>query len=151
MAAIFEELKTRIRPILDANQLLEQKVRIGARALSTEEAIGNPEANDFPLQKGRERLMQAEFNGALGQAYTDRFGDYEGTMSEILDMPLANNFRRAIFVAAVNAALRYLGKVDGTIHCRDTGPALCGKQLAPFIKERYGQPKVALIGFQPRM
>ncbi|HMA84230.1 MAG TPA: DUF364 domain-containing protein [Desulfosalsimonadaceae bacterium] len=151
MAAIFEELKTRIRPILDANQLLEQKVRIRARALSTEEAIGNPEANDFPLQKGRERLMQAEFNGALGQAYTDRFGDYEGTMSEILDMPLANNFRRAIFVAAVNAALRYLGKVDGTIHCRDTGPALCGKQLAPFIKERYGQPKVALIGFQPRM
>jgi len=151
MAAIFGELKTRIRPILDANQLLEQKVRIRARALSTEEAIGNPEANDFPLQKGRERLMQAEFNGALGQAYTDRFGDYEGTMSEILDMPLINNFRRAIFVAAVNAALRYLGKVDATIHCRDTGPALCGKQLAPFIKERYGQPKVALIGFQPRM
>jgi len=151
MAAIFGELKTRIRPILDANQLLEQKVRIRARALSTEEAIGNPEANDFPLQKGRERLMQAEFNGALGQAYTDRFGDYEGTMSEILDMPLINNFRRAIFVAAVNSALRYLGKVDATIHCRDTGPALCGKQLAPFIKERYGQPKVALIGFQPRM
>src|SRR6056297_4356593 len=103
MSAIFDELKRRVRPLLANNQLLEQKVRIKARPLSTEEAIGNPEANDFPLQKGRERLMQAEFNGALGQAYTDRFGDYEGTMSAILDMPLANNFRRATFVAADNA------------------------------------------------
>lgn len=151
MSGIFDELKKRVRPLLEAHQLLERKIRIKARPLSTEEAIGNPEANDFPLQKGKERLMQAEFEGALGQAYTDRFGDYEGTMGEILDMPLSNNFRRAIFVAAINAALRYLGKIDGTVHCRDEGPAQCGKQLPAFIQARYGTPKVALIGFQPRM
>ncbi|MBS3757293.1 MAG: hypothetical protein KGY61_01370 [Desulfobacterales bacterium] len=151
MSAIFDELKRRVRPLLANNQLLEQKVRIKARPLSTEEAIGNPEANDFPLQKGKERLMQAEFQGALGQAYTDQFGDYEGTMGEILAMPLSNNFRRAIFVAAINAALRYLGKIERTIHCRDEGPAMCGRQLPAFIQERYGKPRVALIGFQPRM
>ena len=151
MPGIFAELKIQILPILKKNALLDQKIRITARALSTDEAIGNPEANDFPLQKGKERLMQAEFKGALGQAYTDQFGDYEGTMKEIFDMPLSSNFRRAIFVAAINAVLRHLGKIGGTIHCRDEGPALCGKQLPAFIKKHYGTPKVALIGFQPRM
>jgi len=42
-----------------------------AAALSPEEAIGNPEDRDYPLIVGKERLMQAEFRGALGQAFTD--------------------------------------------------------------------------------
>jgi hypothetical protein len=95
--------------------------------------------------------MQANIGGALGQAFTDRFGDYRGKLEEILETPLTNNFRRAIFVASINAALRRLGLITGTVHCRDQGPAQCAKALADHIQNLYGKVKISIIGFQPRM
>ena len=151
MPDIYEDLKTKAADILGRHDLLGETVKVKARVLSTEEAIGNPETEDFPLQKGKERLMQADIGGGLGQAFTDRFGDYEGTLESILATPLTNNFRRAIFVAAINAALRRLGLVQGTIHCRDQGPDRCARALADDIQNRYGNIKITIIGFQPRM
>jgi len=131
--------------------LLDEHITVAARTLTTEEAIGNPEDNDFPLQKGNERLIQAEFRGACGQAFTDRFGDFEGRLKEIFSMPLENNFRRAIFVASLNAVMRSLGLVKDTIHCRDEEPKTCADALVSHIKKRYGSVKITQAGFQPRM
>ena len=78
MTLLYSELKSKAHRTLEAHRLLNERVRVKARALSPEEAIGNPETDDFPIQKGKERLMQADIRGALGQAFTDRFGDYEG-------------------------------------------------------------------------
>ena len=111
-------------------------VRIQARGLSTQEAIGNPEADDFPLQKGKERLMQAGFCNALGQAFTDRYGDFEGDLDEILGMSLNNNYRRALFVASLNAVLRHLKQVEKTVHCRDEEPARRATELSRYLKNR---------------
>jgi hypothetical protein len=77
MNDIYNEMRERTRELLGGQDILGERVRIWARTLSTEEAIGNPEADDFPLQKGKERIMQAEFGNALGQAFTDRYGDFE--------------------------------------------------------------------------
>jgi uncharacterized protein (DUF4213/DUF364 family) len=126
-------------------------VRIRARALSTEEAIGNPETDDFPLQKGKEKLMQAEFDHSLGQAFTDRYGNFEGSLEEILNMPLENNYRRGILVATVNALLRHMNRIERTVHCRDQGPVQCAQKLREYIQTHYGQIKILQIGFQPRM
>ena len=151
MTRLYDELKRRTREILEDKDLFSQKVLIKARALSTEEAIGNPEADDFPLQKGKERLMQAEFAGSFGQAFTDRYGDFEGTLEEIMEMSLDNNYRRGIFVASLNALLRHMNRVEKTVHCRDQGPAQCAEELKQYIQTRYGQVKILQIGFQPRM
>jgi hypothetical protein len=151
MTNIYHEISDKASALFDRHGLLGETVQVKARALSTEEAIGNPEADDFPLQQGKERLMQADIGGALGQAFTDRFGDFEGTLGAILDTPLTNNFRRAIFVASINAALRYLGLIGGTVHCRDQGPGQCARALADHIQDRYGNVKITIIGFQPRM
>jgi len=151
MMPIYDEIKQKARPLLEARGLMDKKVRVEARALSTEEAIGNPEGDDFPLQKGKERLMQARLEGALGQAFTDRYGDFEGTLEEIFTMPLGNNFRRAVFVATLNAALRLAGRADRTIHCRDQGPGLCATQLVRHLRERYGEVRIGQVGFQPAM
>jgi Putative heavy-metal chelation len=151
MRTIFDELKQKATTVLADQGLLDEKVCVRARALTTEEAIGNPEADDFPIQKGKERLMQADFRGARGQAFTDRFGDYEGTLEAILAMPLTNNYRRAIWVAALNAALRNLNRIEGTVHCRDQGPKQCADALADHIQSGYGVVKIAQIGLQPRM
>lgn len=151
MADLYEELKQQALKLLEGKNLLAERVGIRARALSIEEAIGNPEADDFPLQKGKERLMQAQFFNAMGQAFTDQYGDFEGTLEEVLQMPLENNFRRAIFVATLNAVLRHLKQVEKTIHCRDQEPAQCADELARYLKKQYGKVKIAQVGFQPRM
>jgi|GEM_PF-33271 len=148
---LYKEIKRRMRDLLIGNDLLDQKVRIHARALTSEEAIGNPEADDFPLQKGRERLMQADFQGTFGQAYTDQYGDFEGPLKEILEIDLKNNYRQAIFIATLNAVLRHMGLIEKTVHCKDQGPSECADALKDYIKDHYGAKKVLQIGFQPRM
>ncbi len=97
--------------------------------MSAEGAIVNPERGDFPLLKGKERLMQAEFNGSLGQAFTDMYGNFEGAPQNARDMKLKNNFRRAIFIATLNAVMRPLGLIYGTIHCKNNGPEECSEEL----------------------
>ncbi len=151
MTNLYEELKKRTSQFWQQQNLLEERINIRARPLDMKEAIGNPDAHDFPLQKGNEKLMQAKFGNALGQAFTDRYGNFEGSLEEILQMDLKNNYRRAIFVASLNATLRHLNFIDRTVHCRDQGPALCAEQLAQFIETRYRSPKIAQIGYQPRM
>ncbi|HUT97375.1 MAG TPA: DUF364 domain-containing protein [Dehalococcoidales bacterium] len=128
-----------------------EEVIVKAAALSTEQAIGNPEDKDYPLVKGEERLMQAEFRGSRGQVFTDRYGDFNGRLADIAQMDLNNNFRRAIFVSSLNAVMNYLGLINRTVHCKDKQPRECAAELASYIKENYGRPKIAMVGFQPRM
>lgn len=151
MVDVYEELKKKIFNISEDQKLLSESVRVRTRVLTTEEAIGNPEADDFPLQKGKEKLMQAEFLGAMGQAFTDRYGNFEGVLEDILKINPENNFRRAVFVSTVNAVLRHLGRIEGTVHCRDKEPAECAAELASYIQNKYGKVRTALIGLQPRM
>jgi hypothetical protein len=151
MVDVYENLKEVMFEISRDQKLLSKSVQVRARVLTSEEAIGNPEGDDFPLQKGKERLMQAEFLGAKGQAFTDRYGDFEGVLEDVLKMGLGNNFRRAVFVSTVNAVLRHLGRIDKTVHCRDKEPTECAVELASYIRKKYGNVKIALIGFQPRM
>lgn len=151
MPDVYEELKDKLYRISEEEKLLFEPVKVRARVLTTEEAIGNPEADDFPLQKGREKLMQAEFLGSAGQAFTDQYGDFEGVLEDVIKMKLENNFRRAIFVSTLNAVLRYLDRIEKTVHCRDKEPEECAEELASHILKKYGKVKTAQVGFQPRM
>lgn len=151
MDDIYEQLKNRVFDLWKKEGLLSEKIQIRARALSTKEAIGNPEHQDFPIQKGKEKLMQADFMGAGGQAFTDMYGDYEGTLEQVLQLPMENNHQRAVFVASLNAVLRHLGRIEGSIHCRDEEPVQCGKALVPYLKDHYSGARITQVGFQPRM
>ena len=151
MDTVYESLKRRVFDLWNAERLLTETVQVRARALSTKEAIGTPEHHDFPLQKGKEKLMQATFRDAGGQAFTDMYGDYQGTLEKVLQLPMENNHHRAVFVASLNAVLRYLGQIDGSIHCRDEAPVTCGKTLVAHLKDRYAGARIAQVGFQPRM
>jgi hypothetical protein len=51
--SIYDELRKKAYDTLSTQNLLGETVQVKARALSPEEAIGNPEANDFPIQKGK--------------------------------------------------------------------------------------------------
>ncbi|NOQ29302.1 MAG: hypothetical protein GQ566_04260 [Methanosarcinales archaeon] len=145
---MYTEIKERFAQIVMENNLSDETVRVSAKTLTPEEAIGNPECEDFPILKGHERLMQAEFKGSFGQAFTDMYGDFEGTLQDVLCMELNNNFRRAIFIATLNAVMRNLGLIEGSVHCKDRGPEECGLDMVEFL-EGYKISRIALVGFQP--
>jgi hypothetical protein len=151
MDDFYEQLKKSVFDLWKEEGLLSERIEIRARALSAKEAIGNPEHQDFPIQKGKEKLMQASFMDAGGQAFTDMYGDYEGTLEEVLNLSMENNHQRAVFVASLNAVLRHLRRIEGSIHCRDEEPVTCGKALVPYLKDRYSKARIVQVGFQPRM
>ncbi len=95
--------------------------------------------------------MQAQVDQFAGQAFTDRPGNLTGTVKEILNLPPVNSFNRAAIVSTLNALLRKSRQVENTVHCKDQGPRLCSGDLVEHIQERFGNPRVVLIGLQPAM
>lgn len=148
---MLELIKIKFRELIKDKNYLAENIKVKAKPLSSEEAIGNPEQDDYPIQKGKEFMMQANFKGACGQAFTDMFGDYEGSLNDILNMDLNNNFRRAVFISTVNAVMKYMGRVEKTIHCKDQAPVVCAKKMVAYVKENYQGSKITLVGLQPRM
>jgi len=105
----------------------------------------------FPCKRARRNSCRPEFMNAVGQAYTDQYGDFEGTLEEVFQTALENNYRRAVFMATLNAVLRYLHRIDRTVHCHDQEPNQCAGELVRYLKKQYGRVKIAQVGFQPRM
>ncbi len=148
---MYDIIKKEFTKLISESGLGSEEVFVQAVPLSPEAAIGNPEDKDYPLIIGVERLMQAEFRGALGQAFTDMYGNFNGKLSDIVEMDLRNNFRRAIFISSLNAVMRYLGLITKSIHCKDNEPRECSYELVKYIERNYGRPRIAFVGFQPRM
>lgn len=151
MSGVLEQVRQKALALWEANDLLREPITITAKTLTVHEAIGDPEGDDFPLQKGKERLMEAVFRGEKGQAFTDRYGNFAGTLADVAGMDLENNFRRAIFVSAVNATVRGLGLCQGTIHCRDKEPTECAAAFGEHVATRYGDVRITQVGYQPKL
>jgi len=150
---IYGDLKQEFRKLIESEKRIadEEIAVVSAKTLSAMEAIGKPGRDDFPLMKGKEFMVEARFRDAKGQAFTDRPGNYAGSVRSVLSFDLSDNLRRAVFLASLNAIMRHKGLVTGTVHCKDTEPAQCATHLVEYIKMTYKDPRVALIGYQPAM
>lgn len=129
--------------------LTEAAVIVRARPLSTEEAIGQPGRRDFPLLKGKERLLEAEIGEARGHAFTDAPREFTGSVTDLLELPLDNTRNRGLYLAALNAVFRHAGVVSGTVHCRDDEPEECARRIAMRVEDHLRWQKIGLIGFNP--
>ena len=146
----YGKLKTELKA-LSARMMDETVKVVSTRPLSPEEAIGKPDRTDFPILKGKEVMVEAVFRDARAHAFTDMPGDYQGTLQEILDLDLRSNFERAVFLATFNAVMRDAGQISNTVHCKDSEPRQCAKQMPAFVAEHFGHPKIAFVGYQPAM
>jgi len=144
---LFDILRTDFKKKLIANNLIKESIHISCRALSAQQAIGTPDHDDYPIIRGKEVMIEADFAGSKGQAFADEFENKSYTLEELLSIKLSNNRKRASFVAGLNAVYRYLGLTDKTIHCRDNEPLECAKALPNIFPEN---SKILLIGHQPR-
>ncbi|OPY80756.1 MAG: hypothetical protein A4E64_00163 [Syntrophorhabdus sp. PtaU1.Bin058] len=147
---IYDTLKTEFAKM--AEGMMDEHIAVvSARTLTPREAIGTPDRDDFPLLKGKEVMIEAVFRDAKGHAFTDMPGRFEGTLRDIIEQPFTNNFQRAVFIASLNAVMRALGLIESSVHCRDKEPADCARKLLETVKERFGNPRIAFVGFQPAM
>ncbi|MFA5629455.1 MAG: DUF364 domain-containing protein [Dehalococcoidales bacterium] len=126
-----------------------EAVIVTVGALSPLEAIGNTERKDYAILEGKEVMIQAQFGGGYGQAFTDSPREFKGTIEDVLSFDLSTNGNRAIMVATLNAIASHLGIASGVIHCRNEEPAKCGGIIAEEIKKKYGNIKIGMIGLQP--
>jgi uncharacterized protein (DUF4213/DUF364 family) len=148
---LLQQAKEKLTNLADRHSLLSEHVSVRAKPLSPEQAIGRPTREDFPIIRGKEVMIQAEFREHFGQAFTDNPGDFQGSLQDVLNLSLEDNFQRATFVSTLNAVTRYLGLSEGTQHCKDDAPEKCAAELADKIWRDYGNIKVGLIGYQPAM
>jgi len=122
---------------------------IAVHPLSPDEAIGKEASIEFAIKRGKERVIEAAFGDAKGQAFTDQPSPWTGTLDELLTLDLADVRARAVFVAGLNAVLRSIGAAQGTVHCQDEEPARCGREVAGQLESRFGPRRFGLIGLQP--
>jgi len=146
---IYQEVKERFSHLVSDDIWSSNVNVVNVRPLTPQEVIGNPGRDDFPLLKGKEVMIQAEFRGSFGQAFTDMPGNFNGTLRDVFQLPLNSHFQRAVFIASINAVLRHLNYISNTIHCKDQEPAKCALHFKNYIQEKFRQPRIAFIGLQP--
>jgi uncharacterized protein (DUF4213/DUF364 family) len=147
--SILEKSKIQLAEIVTKNSLLDAQVSVLVKTLTPEEAIGAPGRRDFPIILGKERVVEAEVLGTRAHAFTDSPGEFVGNLKGVLHLPLTSNRERSIYVATLNATLRYLNLIEKTIHCRDEDPERCGEEIASELLKRWGKVKVGFIGLNP--
>lgn len=147
MTGLIEALREKLSEVVVAEGLLDREVVVRAEILTPEQAIGHPGSDEFPLARGKERLVEAELEGCKGQAYTGRPMEFRGTLRDVLSFDLSHLGQRGVFVAVSNAVVRRLGLAESTVHCRDQTPWRCAEELSSSLDAR----RVALIGYQPAM
>jgi uncharacterized protein (DUF4213/DUF364 family) len=149
---MYDALKRKATTLAREHRLLDEAVKVETRLLTPEEAIGTPEESDYPILRGKERMLSARLHDAVGHAFTDTPGRFRGTVNDILQLSLDDNFKRAVFIATVNALTRHTGTANRTVHCRDDEPKKCAAELVDFIKETNRTARrILLVGLQPRM
>lgn len=145
----YNELKEKFIDIIKKNNISLDEQIITTVKLKPHEAIGCPERDDYPILKGKEVLVNAEYNEYIGQAYTSTPKNFKGSLRDVLNLDLSESFNKTIFIAALNAVIRSLDVIDRTIHCKDEEPKKCAEQFNQFLKDDYKDKNIALIGLQP--
>ncbi|WMJ87963.1 hypothetical protein [Anaerocolumna sp. MB42-C2] len=149
---IYKVLREGLREIIKQNNLTESQICITSKALTPEEAIGITQRKDFPILVGKEIMLQALFREGEGQSFTDSPAVFYGGLDEILEMDIVNDAHaRGLFIATLNAVMKQVGLVENTIHCKNKEPELCAQKFVTHIRTNYGNPKIALIGYQPAL
>jgi len=148
LKTIIEQCRGKLIEIVAAHDLNEVELQVRAKALTPEEAIGTPGRRDFPIIEGKERVIEAVVLGARGQAFTDSPSEFTGKLKEVTGLVLSTNQYRALFIATLNATLRSLGMVEGTVHCKDDEPEKCAQEIASFSRKS-GARSIGLVGLNP--
>lgn len=149
---LYANIVERFLALPDIEAKLNENMTIRARTLTPEEAIGVTERKDYPILTGKDVMIEAEYKGFFGQAFTDAPASYSGTLRDVLALPFDTDAHaRGLLIATINAVMGHMGLCDRMAHCRNEGPKLCGQDVVDFITANFSDPRLLLVGYQPSM
>ena len=133
--SLIEELKENFINIVEENNLKHENIEIKTCPSSPHE---------------KEILIEADFKGNKGQAFTEEGLEIQGKIDDILNIDLNTSKNRALFIASTNAVLRYLNLIQGTVHCNVEEAKRCAQKMADSFSRRYGMfLTIGMVGLQP--
>ncbi len=146
----YQTLRERFEKVICDNNLDIDELSITTKGLTPEEAIGITLRKDYPILEGKEVMLQATYKGSAGQAFTSTPVEFCGSLREVLNGDIENDsLALALYIASMNAVMRHLGMIEGTIHCKNDGPEICASKFVGFLTDTYGKDaKVLLVGYQ---
>lgn len=149
---LYATLQQEFQKLIKENGIMQQNIKLNCKLLSPKEAIGITERKDFPILTGKEVMLTAEFQGEIGQAFTDAPSAGIETLDSIIKSDILNDPHAcSVFIASLNAVTKKLGISEKTVHCKNEEPEECAYELVKYIQAHYKNPKIALIGYQPAM
>ncbi|MBR5930526.1 MAG: hypothetical protein IKZ95_00710 [Lachnospiraceae bacterium] len=104
--------------------------------------------NDPPSTVARpEYCVTATLCGAKGEAYTEEPSDFSGTLQQALEIPPTEKGISAVTVAALNAAVNYLGLAPGAFPKGEEARFSYADALCRYVTEHYGRSNIILVGY----
>ena len=147
---LFDLILEKFLAVPGMRERIKERIEVKAKSLTAEEAIGVTERKDYPILTGTDVMIEATYQGAKGQAFTNAPVDFSGTLGDILKLDYLNDPQAAgLLVASINAVLGSMGICDRMIHCRNQGPKRCGMEIGNYVQRHYADKKILVVGYQP--
>ena len=139
-------------------QILSAFYRLdGAEALLNETVSVTPSAepektlrpeNDPPSTVARpEYCVTATLCGVKGEAYTEEPTGFSGTLRQALHILPTEKGISAVTIAALNAAVNYLGLAPGTFPEGEEAHFRYADALCRYVTEHFGKSNIILVGY----
>ena len=147
---LFDLIIEKFLAVPGMQERIQERIEVKAKSLTAEEAIGVTERKDYPILTSTDVMIEATYQGAKGQAFTNAPADFSGTLADILKLDYMHDAQAAgLLVATINAVLGSMGICDRMIHCRNQGPKRCGVEIGKYVQQNHGDKNILVVGYQP--
>ena len=145
MNEIYDELKYRFTTLYGVEELMEQPVVIVPD--NEPETTLLPEGDVISAVNRPEYRVTAKICGSKGEAYTECPEGFEGTLGQVLKLPVSEKGIDARILASMNAVMNHLGLCPGTMSEDPKDLAEYADALCRHITVEYGTGNLVLVGY----
>ncbi|MBO7730676.1 MAG: hypothetical protein J6S31_07455 [Lachnospiraceae bacterium] len=142
---LYQQILSGFYALEGAKELLNEKVSVTG---SKEPEKTLRQENDPPSTVARpEYCVTATLLGVNGEAYTETPEDFDGTLEEALCIPPTEKGISAVTIAALNAAVSYLGLAPGIFPEEEEAHFRYAEKLYHYVIENHGPDNIVLVGY----
>ena len=142
---LFDSIKTKFLALPGVEELLDEPVC--CRADSKPERTLLPEG-DIPSEASKpEYRVTALICNTRGEAYTETPADFEGSLKDVLSLPVSEKGIDARIIASINAVMAHLGLCPGTFSEDPEEHARYADTICSHLAGQYKDKTLILVGY----
>lgn len=142
---LYQQILSAFYGLEGAKALLPEMVSVTASA--EPEKTLRPEKDPPSTVARPEYCVTATICGVKGEAYTENPSDFSGTLQQALEIPPTEKGISAVTIAALNAAVNYLGLAPGTFSEGEDARFGYADALCCYVTEHFGKSNIILVGY----